>query len=272
MPSKSTPQRFEWGMALPQRTGANAGDGNGYATGAYSGTGLYTGATIPQSSGRILTFIIGATSLAGVTRLGFHVQGSNNDPSGSMTWTNVAPHPLVQSGRFPSISPTILGFAASSTTRTPPDGAALTAEQIAIEARRLTRFAADLHMAFSVDLLRTGYKHHRLVVNEVAGAQSPIFAMFFKSHLEGENSSHPFDVANPIRRPSGFTDAQWAQYLDEGVIPTAATAAGDQNVVNELSVFRTPTRPAGLSDSQWDRLRNSIVDVGLLLQHRPDGV
>lgn len=272
MTAHSTPQRYEWGMALPQRTGASAGDGNGYATGAYNGAGLYTGTAIPQSAGRFLTFLIGATSLSGVTRLGFHVQGTNDDLSGSPTWANVAPHASVQSGRWPSISPTILGFAASSTTRTPPDGPALTAEQIAIEARRLTRFAADLHLTFSIEVLRTGYKHHRLVVNEVAGAQAPIFAMWFKSHLEGVNSSHPFDCPNPLRRPSGFTDAQWAQYLDEGAIPSAATAASDQAVINELAIFRSPTRPTGLSTVQWDRLRNSVVDIGLVLQHRPDGV
>lgn len=262
MPSKNPNGRVEVGIALPSTATT------GYAAAAYNAT-LYPGTAIPSSRGRFCTFIIGAASLTSVTRIGFSVQGTNDDLSGSPSWSNCAPHALVQSGRFPSISPTILGIAAGS-ARTPPDGAALTTEQQAIEARRLVRFAANKFLAFTFEIARTGYKHHRLVCNEVVGAAAPIFATYFKSHLEEALGSHPYDVANPIvRRPAGFTDAQWAQYLDQGVIPSAVT---DVQALLDLNIFQEPIRPTGLSDAQWEALRNSVVDDGFALQHRPDGV
>jgi hypothetical protein len=273
--------RHEYGLALAQKTGAGAGDGNGHPVLAYTGapSGAYLGTAVPYSEGRFLTFLIGAASLTSVTTIGFHIQGTNDDLSGSPTWANVAPPTVsangtpftngINTGRWPSISPSILGVAASSTTRTPPDGSALTAEQVAIEARRLVRFAANLHLALTVDLERSPYKHHRLVINQITGAAAPVFAMWYKYHMRSEISSHPYDVPNPTRRPAGFTDAEWAQYLDTGVIPSTVV---NQLSINELSCFRDPIRPSGLSDVQWDRLRNGVFDELLILQHRPDGV
>ncbi len=251
----------EVGIALPT-------SGSGYATAAYNGAGAYTGTAIAQSPGRFLTFVICATSLTSVTRLGFHIQGTNDDLSGSPTWSNLKADPKVQEGRWPSISPTILGIAMGS-ARTPPDGPALTAEQQAIEARRLVRFAANLSLQFTVDLERQSYKHHRLAVNEVVGAAAPLFATYFKTGLVTNGSSHPYEVDKNLRRPvTGLTDAQWAQFLDDGVVP----AITDDEALFVLNTFKPPLRPSGLSTAQWDRARNAIVEEGLKLQHYRDTI
>ena len=144
-------QAMEIGPALQQASA-------GYAAVAYAAApgATYQGVAIPKSEGRLLTFIIQAgAALGAATRIGFHVQGTNDDLSGSPTWTNVKPHASVQSGRWPSISTLILGLAMGS-ARTPPDGPALTAEQQAIEARRLVRFAANGFINWTVDTERTG--------------------------------------------------------------------------------------------------------------------
>lgn len=272
-PLKLPCSHLEFGIALPQLTGAGAGVGSGYAVGAYDATGLVKGTAIPQSSGQVITFIIGCATLAGVTSIGFGVQGTNDDLSGSPTWANVAPQPTVQSGNFPSVSTAILGFWATSGTRTPPDGPALTTAQVAIENERLTRFAANKQLIFSVDTARTGYKHHRLVIFQITGAAAPVFATWTKSNLRDQAGRHPYAIGVPIKRPPGFTDAQWATYRTTGVVPSGVT---DQEALSLLSsgdrIYRAPIRPGGLSDAQWDTLRACILEEGIHLQHLPDTV
>jgi len=263
----------ECGIAIPQRTGSSAGDGNGYAAGAYDATGLVKGTSIPASEGQMLTFIIGCTTLSGVTSIGFGVQGTNDDLSGSPTWANVAPDPAVQEGRYPSVSKTIFGVWATSGTRTPPDGPALTTEQVAIENERLTRFAANKQLIFSCDLSRTGYKHHRLVIYQITGAQAPVFATWFKTNLRTKGEKHPYKVTAPVKRPPGFTDAQWATYLTTGVVVAGVTDPEARNLLDTgFGPYRPPIRPGGLSDAQWDTLRASIIDEALHLQHYRDPV
>ena len=64
MTSQNPTLVHEAGIALPQLTGAGAGVGSGYAVAAYNGAGAYTGTAIPQSSGRYISFLIGAATLA----------------------------------------------------------------------------------------------------------------------------------------------------------------------------------------------------------------
>lgn len=263
----------EFGIALPQLTGAGAGVGSGYAVGAYDATGLVKGTAIPASEGQMITFVIGCATLAGVTSIGFGVQGTNDDLSGSPTWANVKPEPKVQEGRYPSVSPTIFGIWATSGTRTPPDGPALTTEQVAIENERLTRFAANKQLIFSCDVGKTGYKHHRLVIFQITGAAAPVFATWTKTNLRTGVGKHPYSVSAPLVRPPGFTDAQWASYLTTGVVPSGVTDPEARNLLDTgFGPYRPPIRPGGLSDAQWDALRASILEEGVHLQHFRDKV